>query len=110
MKDKKDLCSDFIDFDVTHPKVYKMFSFFTTQALNANYKQFGAKMVMERIRWETYISKDGQLRFANQYTAFYARKFEFFNPQFKGIFRMRKSVADQLFNEANFAETIISLS
>lgn len=110
MKNKKDLCSDFIDFDVTHPKVYKMFAFFTMEALNSNYEHFGAKMVMERIRWETYLSKDGKLKFANNYTAFYARKFEFFNPQFKGIFRMKKSVADNLFNETNFAETIISLS
>ena len=68
---------------------WDLFKSFTKQAVAAGNKRVGAKMIAERIRWETYIRKTGDFKFNNNYTAGMARKFMSETPQYGEIFETR---------------------
>lgn len=89
--------SAFKKFDSENPKVWELFSEYTFEAIKAGHKRIGAKMVAERIRWESFVATKGDAyKFNNNYTAFYARKFSNTFPLYKEVFRNRTSVADKM--------------
>ena len=70
-----------------------MFERFAKQLIEQfGYKRIGAKMIIERVRWECAInSKDKQgYKINNDYTAHYARLFIQNNPQYRDCFETRK--------------------
>ena len=72
-----------------NPMAWELFQSFTKQAIGAGRRRIGAKMIAERIRWETYLRKTGDFKFNNNYTAGMARKFMAENPQYGDIFQTR---------------------
>ena len=72
-----------------NPVAWDLFNSFTKQAILAGRDRIGAKMIAERIRWETYLRKTGDFKFNNNYTAGMARKFMAENPQYTDIFETR---------------------
>ena len=79
-----------------NPIVWNLFQQFTFELIERGFKNYGAKGVMERVRWDTdQPTVDGKSRFKinNNYTAFYARKFMIHYPQYKGFFRIRKQIS-----------------
>jgi hypothetical protein len=97
----KNTTGKFLEFDEANPQVWIAFKRFTFQAINTGRKRFGAKMVVERIRWDTLLTTtDERYKISNDYTAFYARKFVSEFPQYKGLFVTKPSMADRLYDEA----------
>ena len=83
-------------FHRENPQVYELFRKFTYQVIDAGRKNFGAKAVMERIRWSTMVETKGDAyRLNNNYTAYYARMFMAAHPEHEGLFETRKSCAER---------------
>ena len=85
-------------FDVyisENPRVYEMFEMFAMKVIATGRKNFGAKAVIERMRWYTAIETNTYFKLNNNYTAFLVRMFEERNPLYKGFFRTRISEADR---------------
>lgn len=84
------------NFHKKHPEVWSLFEQFTFQMINRGYKNYSAKAVFERIRWEKDAGGDGvtQFKLGNNYPAFYARRFMKQYPQHAGFFRTRKQVSE----------------
>lgn len=73
-----------------HPNIYQMFAHFTWEAILAGAKDFGARAVLERMRWETNVRGDkADFKLNNNLTPFLARKFMRENPQVGEIFETR---------------------
>lgn len=91
MNDKITIFEAFAEFHKNNPRVDKYFKRFTKDALRAGHKNYGAKSIMERVRWETNIKTKGEkFKINNNYTCYYARLFEKDFPKHKGFFRKRK--------------------
>ena len=59
-----------------NPEVWDLFVRFTTDKIDLGYENYGAKAVMERIRWETSTGANSpELKINNNHTAFYAGRF-----------------------------------
>lgn len=83
-------------FHKAHPEVWDLFCKFTMQMIDRGYRNYSAKAIFERIRWEKdSVGGDGVTSFKlnNNYTAFYARRFSRINPQHAGFFRTREQVS-----------------
>ena len=97
----KNITGKFIEFDRNSPEIWNAFKRFTFQAINTGCTHFGAKMVVERIRWDTMLTTSHErFKISNDYTAFYARKFMFHYPQHKNLFAFKPSIADRLYERA----------
>lgn len=91
-----DSYEDFLMYHKDNPKLYWMFEKFTFEIINRGRTHFGAKSIIERMRWESLVSaEDGKYKINNNSAPFYARLFEEKYPSLKGFFRKRRSVADQ---------------
>lgn len=82
-------------YDTYNPEIWQAFEQFTLDVIQRGRGMFGAKAIMERVRWYTVIERVGKYKISNSSTAFYARKFLLKYPGVK-IFQIRKSVADEL--------------
>ena len=83
----------FLEFHAKYPKVYELFEKFTLQLIYNGHTRLGAKMIIERIRWEmaTDGSKDAKgFKINNNYTCFYSRLFVRKNPKHSKIFEFRE--------------------
>lgn len=82
----------FLDFHILNPRVYLLFERFAKQLIEKGHKKLGAKMIMERIRWEiTTGSKDDQgFKINNNYISYYSRLFVKNNPLLMEYFEFRE--------------------
>lgn len=88
---------EFKEYDKANPEVWQMFCRFAFEAIDRGRKTLSVSLIIERVRWETFIatqSGDG-FKINNNHRAFYARKFMKQFPAYPDIFRTRTSVADQ---------------
>lgn len=89
------LQEQFNEFHKKNPQVYEMFRRFTYQAIDAGRKDFGAKCVVERIRWSSMVETTGDtFKINNNFTSFYARMFMDSHPEHYGLFQTRIAAAD----------------
>lgn len=79
----------FWKFYQEHPDVYELFDRFTWQLIKRGYDRGSAKLIFERIRWETMFRAPGPVKINNNFTSRYARLWEHKNPEHKGFFRHR---------------------
>jgi hypothetical protein len=75
--------------------LWDLFCRFTFDAIRAGRKRIGAKMIAERIRWETQVLGDGKFKFNNNYTAGFARMFMERYPEHDGVFATRGAASDR---------------
>lgn len=90
--DVKGIRKRFEDFHLQHPNVYLLFEKFAVALIAKGHKKLGAKMIIERIRWEYATnSKDDQgFKINNDFTAHYSRMFIRNHPQYKEYFEFRE--------------------
>jgi hypothetical protein len=82
---------DFIKHLKENPDIFILFVRYASQAMRAGRKHFGAKMIIERIRWYSQVeTTDKDFKINDHYTSRYARLFETVYPEFKGFFELRK--------------------
>jgi len=78
-----------------NPQVYKAFSRLASELLDMGAKRFGAKAIMEKIRWETSIRAIQEpgfpvIKINNNYAAYYARTLTMSDPaKWRGFFEFR---------------------
>lgn len=81
----------FLKFHKANPRVYQLFEMFTLQVIQSGRKQYGAKAIFERVRWEsTIISRGDDFKLNNNYTAYYARLYMEAHPEHAGFFETRQ--------------------
>jgi len=82
----------FREYHVKNPQVYQFFERFALVALNSGMQTFGAKAIMERVRWEVSLMTKDHTTFKinNYYTSRYARLLVEQRPEFAGFFEMRR--------------------
>lgn len=83
----------FQQYHQQNPQVYEKFAEFTFDAIRAGRKYFGAKMIIERIRWYSLVEANDGYKVNNNYAPYYARMFEAKHPQYTGFFRKRRLTA-----------------
>lgn len=80
-----------------NPHIYDMFIKFTMAALYKGHKYIGAKMIIERIRWESMVeAKNDKFKINNNIAPFYARLFMKQYPFYNDVFRLREAMADSI--------------
>lgn len=83
----------FEDFHLTHPQVYLLFEKFALALINKGHKKLGAKMIVERIRWEItfehQVNDSEGFKINNDFVAHYARMFIKNHPTYKDYFEFR---------------------
>ena len=89
-------------FSKQHPYVSVLFVKFTKEIISRGFKNYSAKAIFERIRWETDVpdvAGRSTFKLSNNHRAWYARKFMETYPEYAGFFRTRpRKSADQLAN------------
>lgn len=94
---QKELSVKFAEYHKENPHIYNQFRYYTLRAIESGYKNFGAQMIIERIRWQTgVVSKNSDFKINNDYAAFYSRMFMAEYPSYSSYFRTRNSIADNL--------------
>jgi hypothetical protein len=82
----------FRDFHEENPKIFRLFRKFAYQLKRAGKAQYGAKAIMERIRWHLAVeTNDEDFKINNNYTSCYARLLVANNQRFKGFFELRST-------------------
>jgi len=82
-------------FHLEHPDIWRLFVRFTNEAINRGFQNYSVNSIFERIRWETDMGGDGEIKFKlnNNYRPYYARWFMNTRPQYAGFFRTRELVS-----------------
>lgn len=87
----------FVEYHDSRPWIWKQFSKFSLDLLpiaKKKGKKFGAKLIMERVRWEHEFSveenKGDDFMISNDFTALYARLLAWKIPIFESIFEFKK--------------------
>lgn len=75
----------FMEYHKQNPRIWKEFQKYALQVAQSK-KSFGAKAVMERIRWDAEIERKGEFKVSNNFTAYYARLFAAKYPEHKNLF------------------------
>ena len=97
----------FLKFHGENPQVYSLFCRVTFQAMQKGLQNFGSSAVFEIMRWETnVISSLTTLTLCNTFKPYYARLFEMQHPIYKGYFRNKLSVADEILEYADMFNLI----
>lgn len=80
----------FEEFDKGNPHVFQLFIKYALEAKRRGYDRFGAKAIIERMRWHLNIETTGDyFLLNNNHTALYARKAMNTVPELKGFFHTR---------------------
>lgn len=83
-----ELQQKFREYDRANPGIYEAFERFALMVIQKR-RRYGAKAIMERVRWHTMESGGDDFKINNNYTAYYVRKFEALNPKHKDFFKKR---------------------
>ena len=88
-----DLEASFLIWAARNPGVVGLFFKFADLAWDSGRRPFGAKMIVERIRWEMATRKDSHEDFKinNNYTAYLARMYVRRNPERDSLFKFRET-------------------
>jgi len=81
--------TDFKKYDKENPAIWKAFIELSKQTRLKGFETYGAKGILELIRWHTgAIGNDG-FKVNNNFAPDYARKMMFEFPDFNGFFKLR---------------------
>lgn len=90
--DERTLQERFERFHARHPDVYALFKRLAFELRNAGRDHYGAKSIIEVIRFHRTVSSGGgaePFKLNNSYTSRYVRMLVDECPEFKGFFEMR---------------------
>lgn len=80
----------FQKYNESHPDIYSLFRLFSLQLKASGIYHYGAKAIMERIRWHFEVErKSGEFKINNSYASCYARLLMNQDPYFKNFFSTR---------------------
>lgn len=73
--------------------VWALFERFSLEMWRAGRSHYGAKGVMERVRWETVAGGGDPFKISNDHVAFYARRFMRDHPEVGSFFRLKEQTS-----------------
>ena len=82
----------FFVFDANNPQVWSLFKHYALEAVNSKRKQFGARMIWERMRWYTGVEAEDdtvEYNLNDRWPPCFSRKFTYYFPQFAHLFEQR---------------------
>lgn len=83
------IVDSFFSYHTENPQIFELFKHFAKEA-RQRWAHFGAKAIIERMRWETNLNThDGQFKLNNNFPACYARLLISEDPSFKDFFEIR---------------------
>lgn len=86
-----DLKKQWWEYHKKNPHVYDLFEQYTFMVIKRGFQHYGAKGIMERIRWHSDIETTGdRFKVSNNHTAYYARYFHHLHPEYEGFFRTKE--------------------
>lgn len=90
------LQAEFEAFDRQNPRVWEYFILFAFQAIDRGRKHLSVALIVERIRWEIYLTttSDDLFKINNNHRAYYARKWKRTFPNHASFFRIRRIASD----------------
>jgi hypothetical protein len=81
----------YLAWDAENPDFYSLFERFALELARAGKTALGARLVGERIRWETTLQTAGdEFKINDHFHPIYARRFMDDYPEFDGLFRTRE--------------------
>ena len=87
----KSIREAFLDFHNKNPKVYKAFENEAFRAIKAGRTKLSAKLIINYIRWNTFIdSTDDNFKINDGFQSYYGRLFMALNPDHSDKFECRK--------------------
>lgn len=89
-KEKPDIAKQAEVYLAENPKIYALFKQFTWEMIMAGRRRIGARMVFERIRWETAVRGNDDFKLNNNYVGFLVRQFQKENPRVADVFETRE--------------------
>jgi len=94
MKDSRyeQLRQEAIKFHKKYPKVWSLFCEYTFERIQRGFKNYSARGIFHRIRWETDQAEtsENEFKLNDHHSPFYARAFMKAYPEYSGFFRTRK--------------------
>ena len=82
----------FLDYHHANPAVFGMFRTIALRLYNRGIRHYGARCIMEVVRYETAIRAEGEvLKINNNHVPFYARLLMAQDSRFAGFFEIRES-------------------
>lgn len=92
-----------------NPEIWAMFEKLTLRLINSGVRHFGAKCIMENVRYNTALKTKGeQYKINNNYTAYYAREFASKYPQYADFFEIRNNNKHRGNNEQNNERNMVA--
>lgn len=86
-----DLRTRFTVWKVQNPHVVEMFFRFADEAWESGVRPIGAKLITERLRWETVMASKGDpFKINNNFTAYLAREYVKAKPDRISLFEFRE--------------------
>jgi len=80
---------DAIDFIAEHQDFWSWFCWYALEVIRAGHSHYGAKAVVERVRWHQAIAGGADFKVNNNHVATFAREFMRQYPDHDGFFRTR---------------------
>jgi hypothetical protein len=81
---------DFLDYWKKNPDVWRYFEAACMELMLRGIKKYGAKSIVEKVRWDISIERKGEFKINNDYTAYFIRAFLVKHPNAKEIFTTKK--------------------
>jgi hypothetical protein len=80
----------FISYHQANPEIWKEFERLTLELINRGKKHYGAKAVMEVVRFNQLINGKGEFKVNNNFAAYYSRIFALKHKQYSSFFERRE--------------------
>ena len=81
----------FNDFHNQNPHVFKEIEDYALEAIEAGWKHYGIKTLLEIVRWHSDIKAPEKcFKISNNHAPYYARLFHKLHPEFDGFFRTHR--------------------
>lgn len=80
----------FIDWHLKHPDIWKAFEKMALKLINKGRNRYGAKTIIETIRYHSDVKGGTPFKISNNYTAYYARIFTLKYPQHENFFQLKE--------------------
>lgn len=79
----------FLAYHKANPDVWKVFETAAKRLINSGIKHYGAKAIMEYVRFHETIERKAEFDLDNRFTSYYARAFIRKHPEHSGFFEFR---------------------
>lgn len=86
------IASAFFQYHKENPEIFELFKKFASRVKTSGRKFYGAKAIMEKIRWEINIERSGDFKVNDHHTSCYVRLLILEDPSYADFFELRHNL------------------